>query len=126
MKNWKIIPKYTKYEISDHGEVRSIETGKIKKHDWAGRDRLRYKSIHLIEDGKTYRTGKKHLLIHKLVYEVFKGEVPEDYQVDHIDRDNLNNQVQNLRAVPRKENQDNREWNTPVEDFSVFCEMMYD
>lgn len=46
--------------------------------------------------------------LHRLVYLTFKGDIPEGYDVDHIDRDTLNNHPDNLRAISRKENIANR------------------
>lgn len=125
MKSWKQIPRFTKYAVSDSGEVKNIDTGKLVVHGWSGRDGYRYKAVRVIEDGKTYRTGRKSIVIHKLVYETFVGPIPEGYQVDHIDRDNLNNRVDNLRAVPVEVNQNNRDVSAPIKDYSVFCEVMY-
>ena len=50
-------------------------------------------------DGKKYST---HRLIWLLVY----GEWPEN-DIDHIDRDRMNNRLENLRAVTRTENNHN-------------------
>ena len=46
--------------------------------------------------------------VHRLVYLAYKGDIPEGYDVDHIDRDTLNNHPDNLRAISRKENLANR------------------
>ena len=45
--------------------------------------------------------------IHRLVYEAFKGEIPEGMEIDHIDRNKRNNNPDNLRVVTRKENMNN-------------------
>lgn len=47
--------------------------------------------------------------VHKLVYETFKGEIPEGLEIDHIDRNKLNNNPDNLRVVTRSENMKNRD-----------------
>ena len=36
---------------------------------------------------------------HRLVYELFVGQVPEGMQIDHINTDRFDNRVENLRAV---------------------------
>jgi hypothetical protein len=48
------------------------------------------------------------IYVHKLVYETFKGEIPEGMEIDHIDRNKRNNNPDNLRAVTHKENMGNR------------------
>lgn len=45
--------------------------------------------------------------IHNLVAETFIGERPKGYEIDHINRDYLDNRADNLRYVSRKENQNN-------------------
>lgn len=45
----------------------------------------------------------KHYFTHHLVFAIHKGRWPSE--VDHIDRNKLNNRIENLREVTRKENQ---------------------
>ena len=45
------------------------------------------------------RYGNK--LLARLKYLTFKGEIPEGCVIDHIDGNTLNNNIRNLRAVPR-------------------------
>ena len=47
---------------------------------------------------------RKHLHVHRLVYEAFVGEIPKGYEVDHIDGDKNNNHYSNLEAVTPSEN----------------------
>jgi len=46
-------------------------------------------------------------LLHRLVYELFVGEIPKGYEIDHIDNDRTNNRIDNLRIVTHKENLNN-------------------
>lgn len=46
--------------------------------------------------------------IHRLIYEAFKGEIPEGMEIDHIDRNKRNNNPDNLRVVTKIENNRNR------------------
>lgn len=50
----------------------------------------------------------KKVYVHRMVYEAFKGEIPEGLEIDHIDRNKHNNNPDNLRVVTRAENQKNR------------------
>lgn len=47
--------------------------------------------------------------VHRIVYETYKGKIPEGMEVDHIDRNKQNNSIDNLRLVTHKENCENRE-----------------
>ena len=42
--------------------------------------------------------------IHRLVWETFKGEIPEGLEIDHIDNNRKNNSLSNLQLVTRAEN----------------------
>lgn len=105
---WKAIPGYIRYLISNYGRVATIH-GKMRCLDWAGRTRKRYRSVKLYQAG-----GCKHLLIHKLVYRVFHREVPFGMQVDHIDDDHLNNFWKNLQLLSHEDNQAKRKKYKPM------------
>ena len=42
--------------------------------------------------------------VHRLVYIYHHGKIPEGYHIDHIDHDRTNNRIENLRAIPAREN----------------------
>lgn len=46
--------------------------------------------------------------VHRIVWEMFNGEIPENMTIDHIDRNPLNNKINNLRCVPQSTNNKNR------------------
>lgn len=62
-------------------------------------DDVGYKACAL--DGVNYR-------IHRLKYEAFVGEIPEGMIIDHINRNRLDNRLENLRIVDRPMNIKNR------------------
>ena len=41
---------------------------------------------------------------HRFLWIWKHGEIPENYDIDHIDGDSLNNDISNLRAISRSEN----------------------
>ena len=45
-----------------------------------------------------------NMLLARLKYLTFKGDIPAGYTIDHIDGNHLNNDIRNLRAVPRSIN----------------------
>ena len=45
-----------------------------------------------------------NIYLARLKYLTFKGEIPKGYTIDHIDGNTLNNNIRNLRAVPRSIN----------------------
>ena len=52
--------------------------------------------------------GQNKVSVHRLVYEAFKGTIPEGMEIDHIDRNKRNNNPDNLRVVTHSENMLNR------------------
>lgn len=54
---------------------------------------------HLKIDGKNY-------LAHRLIWLLTHGEWPEN-EIDHVDRDRMNNKIENLRDATRTENSHN-------------------
>lgn len=47
------------------------------------------------------------IYVHRLVYETFIGDIPEGYQIDHINTIKTDNNLENLRLVTPKENLNN-------------------
>ena len=53
----------------------------------------------------TYKNGKrKYYLVHRFIYECFRGDIPSKLQVDHIDNDKQNNCIDNLQLLTPAEN----------------------
>ena len=50
----------------------------------------------------------KHYSGHRLIYETFCGEIPENMVIDHIDGNRSNNKLNNLRLVSYSDNAKNR------------------
>lgn len=48
-----------------------------------------------------------HISVHRLVYETFNGEIPQDKEIDHINTIRDDNRLENLRCVTTKENLNN-------------------
>lgn len=98
--NWKVIPGYENlYEVSDHGSIRSLvrATPRIMKQS---RNTTGYYKLDLRRDGKASTQ-----LVHRLVLLTFTSEPPEGKnEACHIDGDQLNNHIDNLRWGSRSEN----------------------
>lgn len=47
--------------------------------------------------------GKKYR-VHRIIYEMHHGPIPEKLEIDHIDGNRLNNKIENLRTVTAREN----------------------
>jgi len=111
---WRPVKHYeSKYEISNKGRVKSLSR-KLKRKggthhtskEFIMRPRVGiwgYKYLSLYKDSKE-KTHK----VHQMVAVAFLGHVPNGYKglvVDHIDHEKLNNNLENLRLVTARDNQ---------------------
>lgn len=48
------------------------------------------------------------VLVHRLVYETFKGPIPNGMEIDHEDTHRENNKLSNLRICTHKQNMNNK------------------
>lgn len=92
---WKKCKSEKDYLISSWGRVFSLKTGK-KLRPYLHKSRCNY--YFRIELG-----GKKYF-VHRLVADAFLKNDNNKPQVDHNDRNTLNNNVKNLSWITEKEN----------------------
>jgi hypothetical protein len=98
---WKQIEGYPNYKVSDEGQVRNVKTNQLLKNYLGTDERYRVK----LSD-ENYKRKDCH--IHRLVATAFIPNIEGKPEVDHIDRNKLNNNVSNLRWVTRSENEYNK------------------
>lgn len=105
---WKPVLNFEdSYEVSNLGRVRSKERMvvsrwktlfKVNSKILAFRDNgLGYKSVTLFKNGKRY-----YFFVHIIVINAFEGK--QNFEVNHKDRNPLNNRLENLEYVNRREN----------------------
>lgn len=46
----------------------------------------------------------KRTYAHRVIYEMLVGEIPEGYEIDHINGDRSDNRIENLRCVTKRDN----------------------
>lgn len=108
---WRSLYEFEHYEINEQGQIRRKKTGKILKNS-IGADG--YEKIGLRQRGDR---KKYWFRIHRLVAYAFCNP-PENWnelQIDHIDRNPINNHYSNLRWVSSEQNNANRKnthWTT--------------
>ena len=119
---WKDIVGYENmYQISNLGQVKSLEHNVQQKNRWGQTmtriQKSRLMKIHINKNGYfrvvLHKNGiEKNYSVHRLVYEAFIGEIPEGMQVNHINEIKTDNRVVNLNLMTSKENNN---WGTANE-----------
>lgn len=105
MRMWIDIKNYEGiYQINEYGQVKRLA---VSKHSKGNRDRILkydvnnmgYLRVTLSKDNKT-----KRFLVHKLVYESFIGEIPENMTINHKNLVKKDNNLNNLELISQQEN----------------------
>lgn len=100
MEEWRKVEGFPNYSVSNLGNVRNDETGRILKPAVNSRG---YPQVFLSKNKK-----KTSQLVHRLVAVAFCEQPEECDQVDHIDQHKTNNHYLNLRWVTRGQNMRNK------------------
>lgn len=107
----KDIPGYEElYAATKDGRIWSYKTQKFLKQGMSGRG---YLTVVLCKDG-----NRKTYVVHRLIALTYIPNPDNFPEVDHIDRDRVNNSIENLRWVTHSENNLNKDWEQICEKMS--------
>ena len=102
---WKDIPNYEGYQVSNLGRVKSLERLDARGHKRKEKllkpliSSIGYYLVGLCKNSKV-----RFYLVHRLVWEAFNGQIPENMQVNHINEIKSDNRLKNLNLMTPKEN----------------------
>src|SRR5260370_24991168 len=95
---WRDIAGYDGvYQVSDQGQVRNTQTGKILQPVKMKNGRL---YVTLSSSG-----FQRKCTVHSLVASAFLGDCPPNHEITHKDGDCTHSEVSNLEYLTRRENQ---------------------
>ena len=107
--NYRILKDYPNYKIFEDGTVirtehkskkgRFLKEKKINPH--TSKNKYKMLSLH-DKDGKN-----KQFYLHRLVFEAFFGDIPETFEIDHINGNRADCSIKNLRMCTHKQNCNN-------------------
>lgn len=98
MEQWKPIAGWSgRYEVSEAGRVRNVESGHVLAYSTTKTDGRRY--VFLYDSPK-----RRRVQVSRLVLEAFVGPCPPGMEGCHNNGDKLNNHVSNLRWDTRSSN----------------------
>lgn len=86
----------SRYGVSKDGHIYSIPK-KIQLHEEYDGNK-KYARVQL------YHNINKKMFVHRIVWECYKGVIPDGYEIDHVDNNPLNNSLDNLQLITHKEN----------------------
>lgn len=106
---WKDIPEYEGlYQISNLGNIKSLK--REVKHNYSGSINLKTRILKSSLGGKYLRVAfckeskYKYIHVHRILALMFIENPDNLPEVNHIDGNKLNNKLENLEWVTRKEN----------------------
>jgi len=103
---WRIIPGFDRYEVSDDGRVRYAETQRVRTLHISGRGYLYISMIAGPPAERVIGVRSRPLTrkVHRLVALAFIPNPKNKPEVNHRDLNKLNNRVENLEWVTHAEN----------------------
>lgn len=99
MEEWRVIPGFERYEVSNMGCVR--RGNKLIK---PCPDSYGYRQVNVYRDGKRYCRK-----VYRLVMQAFVPNTENKPHIDHVNRDRSDDRLENLRWVTVSENCRNKE-----------------
>jgi len=112
MENWTKLYCSDYYEVSDAGNVRSVE--RVVPHSRYGKMKQKGKVLNTATNKHGYKLFtisendvKSTIYVHTAVFNSFNGTEPDGCRfnvIDHIDGDVLNNRLDNLQRISQSEN----------------------
>ena len=99
------------YEVNENGTIfRNVKSKKQLKIKLDMHHSNTGYYMTLVHNQSINNGNCKRVMIHRVVAECWLGDCPDNYEVDHIDRNSHNNDYRNLRYVTKEEQMKNRDY----------------
>lgn len=97
-KEYYLHPVFQNYVASKTGEVINVKTNKILK------PQLHSTGYCVIRIYDKSLPKPKTYYVHRFAYESIRGEIPEGFEIDHVNNCRTDNSVRNLQLLTNKKN----------------------
>jgi len=94
---WTTIKDYPNYQLTKCGKFRNKTTKRMLAAHIKS-PKAQWLRIGLRKNGK-----RTKLMLHRVLYQTFIADIPENMTVDHIDGNKLNNDLDNLQLLTARE-----------------------
>ena len=98
IKDFVTHPIYNKYAADKQGNVIHLD------HRVPTKGSLNSSGYYIVMVRSKNNKKQKAILTHRFVWDCFKGVIPIDKVIDHINNNKQDNQSENLQLSPHKEN----------------------
>lgn len=112
---WKAILGFKHYEVSNLGNVRSLDCDFLRSNGRTYRRKGKVLNQSEWSDGylvvQLYENKKRYIKkVHQLVINAFYGETPDGKVIDHINNNKHDNRLKNLQFITNAENLSKDTW----------------
>ena len=106
----------TKIELSDdkYSEIDDVDLHIVNYMNWNFDGKYAARSI-----WSTKNRSSRKVYLHRFIWELHNGPIPDGMTIDHVNNDKLDNQLKNLRLATSSQNNINKFYKTP-ENTSIF------
>lgn len=95
MEEWRVISKFPNYSVSNLGNVMNTKTGRIMRLNI----KCGYSKVHLLNEKE-----RKSIFVHRLVATYFIENPENKPEVNHKNKNRIDNRVENLEWLTKPEN----------------------
>lgn len=104
MPEWRVVPSFPNYEISNEGQIRRCKQTRSGLASKPGYVMKQHEDSGYLATWLTHGGANKFVYVHRLVLEAFVGPCPKGLECNHKNLDRHDNTIENLEWISHSEN----------------------